>query len=160
MPRHDKAWAPFLDDSITTEERCPFFNHWISGYFKHGDLTKRDFNEIAYITPSTYRAPSIYSMSDEQQKRVICQSAGLGSDMLLMVCDSGQLNASYKKACFDKALRDLVPRTKIWVMKGDMSPSSPVLAYFSLQDDDETHGGEYLHFKVINGTNHFVRVLC
>ena len=95
-------------------------------------------------------------MTEDKMKEILCESAGMGSDIWFMICQTPQLDAMYKKACFDETTRGLIPRTKIWAIVGEMSASFPVFAYFAIQNDDEAHGGGHLCYKVIEGTNHFV----
>ena len=53
------AWTPLLDQSMPAEARTPFFSHWITSYFRHGDLTPHDSKAISYVVPAASRAPTI-----------------------------------------------------------------------------------------------------
>ena len=66
-----KAWTPLLDESMPLPVRASFFNNWITSYFTHGDLSKRDPDAIEYIVPSPTRVPAIYNMTPEQREAII-----------------------------------------------------------------------------------------
>lgn len=153
-----KAWSPQIDSTIPAELRGPFFAQWITSYFKHGDLSTRNLDELCYVVPTTTKVPSIFSMSDEQQAEIVCHPPGVTSDMPFMVLFNPQLNASYKRACFGKSIRETVPRMKVTVLFGDAAPWPCFPAVWQMQSDSAASGGDgQVHFKRVNGINHFVR---
>ena len=156
-----QTWSPTIDTSIPPETRIPLFNHWITSYFAHGDLSTRDPAQLSYVVPTPARAPSIYSMSAHQLQRILYDapvaSAG-ASDNAYMFLNAPHLNAAYKRACFDKDIRARFPHMKIWTSAGDTTASFAWNTLWALQDDEKAHGGGFIHFKVIERCNHFVSV--
>ncbi|KAF9801423.1 hypothetical protein IEO21_10112 [Rhodonia placenta] len=151
-----KAWSPQIDTTIQESDRDPLFTQWITSYFHHGDLSKRDPNLLTYVVPATFRAPSVFTMSDEQIAEIVYQPPASTSDMLFMIRFSEQLLASHRKACFYENLRQLVPRMKIWALTGDSTASFSLPAFWALQEEDEAVGGGRINFKIVKGVNHFM----
>ena len=46
LPIPPKIWSPLIDNSLPEEARKPFYMSWITSYFDHGDLSKRDIDAI------------------------------------------------------------------------------------------------------------------
>lgn len=111
---------------------------------------------LAYVVPATSRAPSMFSISEEKQKEIVHLSPGSGSDMLFMVFSAAQINASYKKACFDRRVRALLPQMKIHAFTGTATCCFSLPAYWAMEDDDKAHGGGLITFSMHNDVNHFV----
>ncbi|KAI0368496.1 hypothetical protein BV20DRAFT_969126 [Pilatotrama ljubarskyi] len=155
-PIPPKGWSPQLDNSIPAEDRGPLSTQWITSYFKHGDLSTRDLNALTYVVPATFRAPSIFSMTDEQISKIIYEPAASGSEMLFMVFCAAQISANYKKACFDRSVRRSLPKMKVAAFTGDATLWCSLPAYWVMEEDDKTHGGGLINLKMIHGINHFV----
>ncbi|KAI0666401.1 hypothetical protein C8Q78DRAFT_984281 [Trametes maxima] len=151
-----KIWSPQIDQSIPAELRGKFFTQWITSYFKHGDLSTRDLDTLSYVVPATFRAPSIYGIPDADLARIVYDPPGSGSDMLFMVFSAAQINAAYKKAVFDKGVRTLLPKLKVFAFTGDVTCPFSIPAFWALQDDDKAHGGGFIETKIVEGINHFV----
>ncbi|EKM49711.1 uncharacterized protein PHACADRAFT_188757 [Phanerochaete carnosa HHB-10118-sp] len=155
-PMPPKAWSPHIDTTVPQELRDPFFGHWISSYFKHGDISTRDLDVLSYIVPGTFRAPSIYSMSEEQLAKMTYDPPAQTSDLPFMIFCSAAANASYRKAFFDKDVRAALPGMMVAVIMGDATSALSLAAYFAVQNDDDALGGGFVRFKELHGTNHFV----
>lgn len=155
-PLPPKAWTPLIDQTIPEGLRDPFFRQWITSYFEHGDLSTKDLDVISYVLPTTSRVPSIFSMSEEQQGKIMYSPPALTSDMLLMVHFSTATNASYKKAFFDKRVRQLLPALKVSMFMGDATCSFSIPAFWAAEDDDKAHGGNNADYKIVKDINHFV----
>lgn len=158
-PLPPKLWSPQIDQSIPEELRGPFFAQWITSYFKHGDLSPRSLDVLSYVVPATSRVPSIFSMSEEQQAKIVYMPPGFGSDMLFMVFSATQIHTSYKRACFDAGVRARLLRMKICAITGDATCVFSLPAYWAMQDDDKARGGGFIDFKMVQGANHFVSPL-
>ena len=76
-----------------------------------------------------------------------------------MINGFDQINASYKRSCFDKDVRARLPGMSLWVMTGDVTAPFSFGPYWTMQDDNEELGGGFLKFKIIEGENHFVSVV-
>ncbi|KAI1787185.1 hypothetical protein LXA43DRAFT_975377 [Ganoderma leucocontextum] len=152
------AWTPLVDQSMPVEARTPFFSHWITSYFKHGDLTARDPKAISYVVPTTSRAPTIYSMSDAEIARSLYEPSAFGSDLAFMIYCAPQIAATYHKAVFDKGLRALVPKMKVVVFSGDETASFSIPSQWAVEDDDKAAGGGFVAVKWVPGFNHLAHV--
>ena len=141
---------------MPVEARTPFFSHWITSYFKHGDLTTRDPKAISYVVPTTSRAPTIYSMSGAELARTIYEPSAFGSDMAFMIFCAPQIAATYHKAVFDKAVRALMPKMKVVVFSGDETASFSIPSQWAIEDDDKAAGGGFVSVKWVAGFNHLV----
>ncbi|KAI0354026.1 hypothetical protein OH77DRAFT_1426430 [Trametes cingulata] len=156
-PLPPKAWSPQIDHSIPAEDRDPLFTQWITSYFKHGDLSTRDPNVLTYVVPATFRAPSIFRMSDKEIGKIVHEPPASGSEMLLMHCTVTQINASYKKACFDPSIRRLLPKMKVTAFTGDVTCWCSLSAHWAMEDDDKAHGGGFIDLEIIQGISHFAQ---
>ena len=143
---------------MPVEARTPFFSHWITSYFTHGDLSTRDPKAISYVVPTPSRAPTIYSMSDAELARALYEPSAFGSDLAFMLFSGPQIAATYHKAVFDKAARALVPRMRVVVFSGDQTASFSIPSQWAVEDDDKAAGGGFVAVKWIPGFNHLVRV--
>ncbi|EKM50560.1 uncharacterized protein PHACADRAFT_178299 [Phanerochaete carnosa HHB-10118-sp] len=151
-----KSWGPTQYKSIPLDLRLPFFSGWITSYFTHGDLSKRDIDEIEYIVPSPAGVPSIYNMSAEQRAAIVYNDCALTSEIPLMTCCAAQLHATYEKAAFSKKLREILPNMKVLSLVGDSAASFTLVAMFVMEKDDAAHGGGNIQFRLIEGGNHLM----
>ncbi|KAF5339190.1 hypothetical protein D9611_011222 [Ephemerocybe angulata] len=135
IPMPELNWAPGLDESIPPQERLPFNIAWLTSYFDHGDLSKRDRKTLTYASPSIARVPSIYSMYP-QYSEIVDVAPLMGSDGLHMVKLGGPSRDVYEQVFFGKDIRALLPRLKV-------------------QDDNAKYGGN-VNLEMFPKTNHFV----
>lgn len=147
---------PLLDNSIPAHTRFPMFAQWVTSYFEHGDLSKRDPNVISYVLPSIIRVPSIFTMSKSQYDSIVDSSNNPVLDAYFVGMNTS-LEANFRKATFDKNVRKLLPNMKTWFFTGDLAASFGVHALLVLQDENDNAGGGHINFKVAPGINHFVR---
>ncbi|OSD07675.1 hypothetical protein PYCCODRAFT_1357773 [Trametes coccinea BRFM310] len=156
-PLPPKVWTPMIDQSIPEEFRGPMHAQWITSYFKHGDLSTRNLDSVSYVLPTTARVPTIYNIPEERLAEISYAPPTMGSDLLMMLYFANQLNASYKKACFDQGIRQVLPNLKVTMFAGDMSNATTYPAYWVMEDDDKASGGGKINFKgFVKGINHFV----
>lgn len=143
------------------EQRDAAFSHWITAYFKHGDVTLHNPSALSYVVPATTRVPSIYNMSKNELARMVHPRKTPGADLLLVSGASSRvLNASYKKACYDPTVRTQLPSMKVWVVNGDSSASICVAAFWAVEDDDKARGGGCVNFRMVPGGNHFASAVA
>ena len=155
-PYVSKFWTPLLDQTMPEDTRFPFFNQWITSYFNHGDLTTRDVDVLSYVVPAFKRAPTLFGFDEDEVARMTYAPPAIGSDMTFMVSCGTVINASYKKACFDKAIRGLIPYMKITELCGTATPPFGIPAFWAMQDDDKANGGGFINFRLVPNINHFV----
>ncbi|THH12476.1 hypothetical protein EW146_g7663 [Bondarzewia mesenterica] len=156
LPSPPQHWAPLLNTSMPEELRVPAFTQWITGYFQHGDLSKRDLNDLSYVLHATFRPPTIFNMSAEQYKDIVSEGPNAAVDTPFMVNFIPQLLASYRKTCYDGSVRTSLPKMKVWFLTGDMTASLGPAALWAVEDDDKERGGGFVTCKMIPGANHFV----
>ncbi|EMD39248.1 hypothetical protein CERSUDRAFT_47214 [Gelatoporia subvermispora B] len=151
-------WSPQLDTTISKKEGVAFSTFLLTAYFKHGDLSSRKEEELSRFVPSKYRPASIYDMSDADLESMLqAELADISSpDMQYFLTCGPQLPASYRKACYDPQVRSSFPRLKVWEICGEATLSHCWVAYWAIEDDNTTHGGDMVHFKVIDRANHFM----
>ncbi|KAI0064173.1 hypothetical protein BV25DRAFT_1801051 [Artomyces pyxidatus] len=153
LPRPKETWMPHLDESIPKHLRPAMWTPWVSAYFKHGDLSTRNWGAISYIVPSITRAPSVYNMSLDEIAEGVEETV---DELLHFYYGVQQEHAIYRKACFDRTLRALVPRMKVTHLCGDETCSPTIAAFFNVQEDAEVEGGGLVNFHLISGANHFM----
>lgn len=132
------------------------FTQWVTSYFQHGDLSTGDTDVLSFIVPSIHRAPSIYNMSAAEIAEIVDEGVPEVSSLFTL---QAQELANYRKACFDKNIREKLPKMKITMFTGDATSSFSIAAYWQMQEDDKAHGGGLIHFRLISGANHFVCIL-
>ena len=96
-------------------------------------------------------------MSVEDQASIIHEHGAAKSDLPVLGLVP-QVNASYKKACYDPRIRELLPHMKVTAILGAMSLSFCVSAFWDMEKDNAEHGGKPVRFKVVPDINHFVSV--
>lgn len=122
----------------------PFFTQWLTSYFAHGDLLKRDTDTLAYILPATHRVPTIFNISPEEQKEIIEEAPSMAVDAPLMLTCMTQHNASLLKACFDEDFRKSAwGRLEVWAMCGNETASYAIPAFWHIEDEDKKRGGAW-----------------
>ncbi|KAI0347358.1 hypothetical protein BDW22DRAFT_1321927 [Trametopsis cervina] len=155
-PMPHGAWFFEMDQSIPEASRQRMGTIWITSYFDHGDLSSRDTSLLQYIVPSVTRAPTIYSLNEDEIAHIIEETV---LELPLMASCSKQANDNYKKACFDKKTRTLVPHLRVHALCGTRGPSFSPAAFWDMQNDDKANGGGNIVFREIPGVNHFVSPL-
>ncbi|KAI0700662.1 hypothetical protein C8T65DRAFT_657414 [Cerioporus squamosus] len=154
-PRPSQLWSPVIDTTLPADQRTAAFVLWVTSYFTHGDLSTRDPSVLSYWIPARTRVPSIYNMSPAEHARAVYTPPGDKSDMLFMFFSEPAIQQTYRKACFDPAVRALFPGMKICVLSGDATSPHGLPAFWSMQDDDAKHGGGFIEFGWVPGANHF-----
>ncbi|KAF8655200.1 hypothetical protein AX16_003232 [Volvariella volvacea WC 439] len=158
LPIPPQAWSPLIDTSIPPETQLPFFSHWITAYFKHGDISKRDNSLLSFVVPDPLKVPSIYTMTEDEIPKLIYEDAlALGDGLLALVRNQIYL-ANYQKVVFDQSFRALFRNMQVWMVTGDATASFSISALWSVQDDELARGalGSFVNYKTLKGANHFV----
>ncbi|THH21276.1 hypothetical protein EW146_g257 [Bondarzewia mesenterica] len=156
LPTPEKNWAPVSDTSIPAELRLKVFAQWVSSYFDHGDLSKRDLDLLSYILPSTSHPPTIFNMSAAEIKDTVTDGEAASVDLPFLFYLQPQHKVNYRKAFFDPATAKLFPKMKISFLAGDQSPAWGLAGLWAVQDEAKELGNGRIHFKLIPGVNHFV----
>jgi pimeloyl-ACP methyl ester carboxylesterase len=150
-----KNWAPLIDTSLPEELRVPVFNQWVTSYFKHGDLSKRDVDSLSYILPATFRPPSVFTMSEEQVERNLSSGSAAVLDLPFIINFTPQFLVSFRKAVFDAKIRAKFSKMRVSYFSGDVSPSWGPATLWMVEDEARKHDGVSIHCQFIHGFNHF-----
>ncbi|GBE88503.1 hypothetical protein SCP_1303190 [Sparassis crispa] len=145
--------ARYLRALIMDGEKSLFHRSWLTAYFNHGDLSKRDPKLLSLAAPSLFRRPTIYSMTAEDITELIDDSVFEGPNLFLLM---PQHLAAFRKARFDRATRAVVPKMGVWAVVGDSTLSTCILAWWTMQDEDAGNGGGFINFKMTEGVNHLI----
>ncbi|PPQ93325.1 hypothetical protein CVT25_014454 [Psilocybe cyanescens] len=159
LPMPEKDWAPFHVDSVPPELRFPFFAQWVTGYFDHEDLSKRDLNTLSYILPSSARPGTIYNITKEEFGSIVFTGKEIAMEGPYMLGFGSQLNAAYRKALFDASYTgELFPKVVVSVLAGDQAPAFGIAALWAIQDEARKQGVDSIKFEMSVGANHFVSI--
>lgn len=143
-----------VDTTIPKQARLPMFSQWITGYFDHGDYSKRDFDTLAYVLPSTDRIPTIFDIPPEEVNDV---GQGPELDVPLVVFFTEQLKTTFRQAFSTSETTALFPKLKKIFICADRSPSFALAALWAVQDDLKEIGmGNDINYKIATGANHYV----
>lgn len=157
LPLPPQTWSPQIDTTIPVALQASFFAQWVTSYFTHGDLSKRNPDTLAYILPATHRVPTIFNISPEEQIEIINEAPNTAVDTPFMIGCISQNNTSFVRACFDEGLRKgLLTRLEVWSICGDQTASFAIPAFWQIQDEDKKRGGGLVKTLMIAGVNHFV----
>ncbi|KAI0755094.1 Alpha/Beta hydrolase protein [Daedaleopsis nitida] len=151
-----KTWLPNMNPNLTPEKGALLTAHYLSAYFRHGDLSKRSPDALEYVVPATFRPPTVFSMSDAHMEKIFNLEAG-GPDTVWYLGSGPQLFASYRKACFDKAVRAKVPKMKTWVLVGEATFTLCLGAAWRIEEEDAVAGGGFVKTRWFPDINHFIQ---
>jgi hypothetical protein len=70
-----------------------------------------------------------------------------------------QMESLSVRACFSKAIRNILPNINIYHLWGNMSWSMIIGTMRSIEGMDQSHGGGFIKFKMVEGANHVVSYL-
>ncbi|KAI0759406.1 hypothetical protein BD413DRAFT_274853 [Trametes elegans] len=156
-PRPPQLWSPLIDTNLPEKERVPALLPWLTVYFNHGDLSTRDTDVLSYYVPGLSRVPTIYNMSEQERARVVWTESSDKSEMLFMFFFEPQINATYKRACYDRSVRDKFPLLKMWNIMAEHSSPHGIPSFWTMEQDNKEHGGGFVDFKVVSGGNHLMQ---
>jgi hypothetical protein len=157
LPTPEQNWAPLIDTSIPEHLRLAAFGQWVTAYFDHGDLSKRDLSTISWVLPATDRIPTIFNIPSVKLKEMECYGAEAFTDLPFLFHFENQLKSSYRKTFYDPETIKLFPKMDITILSGDRTGGFGLAALWAVQDDEKVNGGEkHIAFKIINDANHFV----
>jgi hypothetical protein len=158
----EKTWGPAFDLQIPVHERVPYQVLWLTSWFDHADLTKRDPNDLTYALPSRRKVPSIYTMHEHYDELVhippivmgVEGESPPGTDAMLMGLLGTPLKENYEKVVFGGGESGLLPNAKVWVLGRAHSGTFTIPSYWLVQAENEKRGGS-VNFDM-TPHNHFV----
>ncbi|KAF5318329.1 hypothetical protein D9758_018292 [Tetrapyrgos nigripes] len=149
------SWTPVFNPTIPEELRLPFFAQWVTGYFNHGDLSTRDPNVVSHVVPATSPIPSIYNMTQEEIARATNDPIG-ALDVAQLVFLAPHLAGAFRKAFFDKKIKQILPYMKISAFCGEQTGGYGPSTLWDIEDEDKEHGGGHVKTRLVPKANHFI----
>ena len=147
--------SPATDDKATPKERLQQFAYWVSGYFKHGDISIQTPDVLSHGGPSTTHPPSITNMTADEQEKIICMGKESEYELSHMISSQEQFAYAYREAFLGDTVRTLFPGFKATFLAGELSPAFAIQAYWKLGNDIKEIGKSF-GLRLIPGSNHFV----
>jgi hypothetical protein len=147
--------SPLIDDKVTPKERLQQFAYWVSGYFKHGDISVQTPDVLSHGEPSIIHPPSITNMTADEQEEMICMGKESEYELPYMISSQEQFAYAYREAFFGDAVRTLFPGFKATFLAGELSPAFGISAYWKLGNDIKETGKSF-GLRLIPDSNHFV----
>ncbi|KAF8716354.1 hypothetical protein AX14_012383 [Amanita brunnescens Koide BX004] len=147
--------SPLIDDKVTPKERLQQFAYWVSGYFKHGDISVQTTDVLSRGEPSIIHPPSITNMTADEQEEMICMGKESEYELPYMISSQEQFAYAYREAFFGDAVRTLFPGFKATFLAGELSPAFGISAYWKLGNDIKETGKSF-GLRLIPDSNHFV----
>ncbi|KAF5388381.1 hypothetical protein D9615_000796 [Tricholomella constricta] len=156
LPSPEENWAPLVDTTIPEDLRLQAFGHWVTSYFDHGDLSKRDPALLSWIIPSVNRVPTIYSMPEAKLKEMTLFGPDALPDLLMLINFESQIRAAYRKACYNSTVLDAFPNVTYTVLTSNTTAAFGPSGMWAMQDDEKQFGGKRpVIYKLIPNINHF-----
>ena len=145
-----------MDHDIPEEARGPAFAKWVSSYYKHGDLSSRDFSKLNQREADSSKKPTTDTIPLEELFTLT--DFGPAAKYETFIIDSQQFSSHFMKrttkALFDPQIREDWGEHPVWFVYCEASFWQAVYAPWCLEKEDKT---SEINFKPIPGANHFVR---
>jgi hypothetical protein len=141
---------------IPVEARGPAFAKWVSSYFKHGDLSSRDFSQLEQHEGDTLKIPTTDTIPLEELLSITdfgpvanCERVLVESEHFLSICMK-----QMTKALFDPQIREDWGEHPVWFVYCEATIWNVHYTAWNLEEMDKT---SEINFKAIPDANHFVR---
>ncbi|KAF9484142.1 alpha/beta-hydrolase [Pholiota conissans] len=156
IPCDEGTYSPLTDPSIPPQNRVDAFKIWVSGYFKHGDLSTKDFAQLNQRDfESNARKPTVSTMSDEECASMF--DASTGAEFDAPVTSPGNFESILRsltpKALFDSEIRREWGRLRIHFMFGENTIWPIISPMWELEERARWAGIEH---EFVKGGNHFL----
>ncbi|KAF9484527.1 alpha/beta-hydrolase [Pholiota conissans] len=149
------GWIPLYDETLTPEERGPAFGQWLSQYFPHTELEKKDCYKLVYKVETPVKTPTFTGMPFSEILTKVDFSAGPSADNHIADVHFQPAHRVVRaKALFDSTTRKQWNDVSFVVLYGEEVPYNIVWAAWQLEA--EAKKKEFpIRFKSIPGANHF-----
>ena len=141
---------------IPEKDRAAFFLKWVSSYYKHGDLSSRDFSQLKQLEGDASRKPTAETISPEELITII--DFGPAAKFEMVFIESQSLLPIYLKqmteALFDPHIREAWGGHLVSFVYCEDSIWNAHYAAWNIEK--EVKASE-IKFKSIPAANHFVR---
>lgn len=140
--------------------RLPAFGQWVTAYFDHGDLSTHDLDQLSWVLSSQSHVPTVYNIPVQQWNTMVRLGDDAATDLPFLGTFQNQLSRTYQKAFFDTSIAGIFPNMKRSYLVGDKTAAFAFAGLWAVQNDVKTLGGVIpINFKMLEGTNHFVRTV-
>ena len=141
-------------NDVPQEARGIAFAKWVSSYYKHGDLSTRDFSQLEQREGDPSKKPTTDTIPLEEFL-TIADFGAIANETVFI--ESEQLLSIYTKqttkALFDPQIRDVWGEHSVWFVYCEASIWLAIYAAWNLEKMNKT---SEINFKPIPGANHFV----
>ncbi|KDR72504.1 hypothetical protein GALMADRAFT_252604 [Galerina marginata CBS 339.88] len=149
------GWIPLFDMSLTPEERGTAFNQWLSEYYPHKNLERKDCHTLIYKVTAPIKVPSFAGISFEEFLTKTDLTAGANGDNLIFDEHCRPVTMILKElAFFNAKVRSEWGNVPFNVIYGEESPYNVIWAVWKLEEQSEK-AGLVIKFKSMPGANHF-----
>ncbi|KAI0313375.1 hypothetical protein OF83DRAFT_558283 [Amylostereum chailletii] len=155
LPAPPATWPASVDLKAMSTFMSSVQLSWLTSYFTHGDLSTRDVAVLSYAGGATSRVPTVENMTVEDIASIVERDGG-AVDVQAMRATKGPALGMYRKACFDRATREMVPRMKVCVLCGTNTVPECIAGFWDVMEDDEGRGGGFVEGIIVPGMNHFI----
>lgn len=152
------GWIPLYDESIAPEQRGPAFVNWVTQYYPHPELEKKDCYKLIYKVDEPIKSPTFTDVPFEEILKMVDFSAGPTADN--HVADFYFQPAHRilrEKAFFNPKIREAWHSSTFSVVYGEQTTYNIIWAVWKLQEESDKTGLP-IAFKSMPGVNHFVSV--
>ena len=147
-------YTPLVDPDIPKNAFSPAFAKWVSSYFKHGDLSSRDFSQLTGES-DTSKKPTTDTIPLEEFLTIIdfgpsakCETFIINSKHFLSA-----LAKQTTKALFDPDIREDWGGHPVWFVYCEASVWNVHYGVWNLEKQEKA---SEINFKSVPGANHFV----
>ncbi|KJA17365.1 hypothetical protein HYPSUDRAFT_46575 [Hypholoma sublateritium FD-334 SS-4] len=149
------GWIPLYDESIAPEQRAQAFVSWVTQYYPHPDLEKKDCYKLIYKLDDPIKRPTFTDVPFEEILKMVDFSAGPTADN--HVADFYFQPAHRilrEKAFFNSKIREAWHSSTFSVVYGEQTTYNIIWGVWKLQEESEKTGLP-IAFKAMPGVNHF-----
>ncbi|KIK52380.1 hypothetical protein GYMLUDRAFT_88741 [Collybiopsis luxurians FD-317 M1] len=153
-----KGYLPLPDVNLPPEVRGVEFGKWITGYFNHGDLSKRNFEELNERNHDASRIRTFEDLPPEELMAIVDLAPGPKCDTPLCEPPFCKVeNEVVTRALFNPEVRTAWARMKIWHMICDRSIWNVITCWWILEQKVKAAKASELaiNFTTVEGANHF-----
>ncbi|KAG5351270.1 hypothetical protein C0989_007164 [Termitomyces sp. Mn162] len=155
LPTPEQNWTPLLDTYVPEGLRLGAFGQWVTGYFDHGDLAKRDLSSLSWVLPSSSPIPTFFQIPAEKFAEAARYGSDGFSDLPYMVHFMAQFKAAYRKVINDPETLNIFPSLKPVLLVGEKSGAFAIAGMWAAEDDQKVVGGSQLKINLVTNINHF-----
>ncbi|PPQ73073.1 hypothetical protein CVT26_014639 [Gymnopilus dilepis] len=149
------GWLPLTDETIPPEQRAQAFGMWLTEYYPHPNLEKKDCHTLIYKVTPPVKPASFTGLPFEELLTKIDLTAGVNGDNYIGYPHFlPAITKARELAFFSPEVRKAWGNIPFSVIYGEESPYNVQWAIWQLEAEAEKTGLP-LKFKSMPGANHF-----